>query len=512
MALPPLTPEQRAAALEKAAVARRERAAVKNRLKYSQGSLAEVIAEGKDNDVIGKMKVSALLESLPGVGQGPRAPDHAGGRHLREPAGPRTRPEPDLRPADPASTRRERPRPRRRPPRLTVLAGPTAVGKGTVAAYIRDHFPEVWLSVSATTRTPRPGEVDGVHYHFVDDAEFDRMVAGGRAARVRPSCTAASYGTPARPGGGGAGRRADGPARDRPAGRPPGPRGHARRPSSSSSRRPAGRSWCDGSSAGAPRPRRSARRRLADRQARARRSGGVRRHHRQRRGSAMRREELVSLMRSHVTDRPPHRNSIEKTSVSGTVANPIGITNPPIDDLLERRRLQVRPGDLLGQARAPDQRVLLPAAGGPARVRRPAGETAGAREAAVDRPARDQRGAADLRRRSRAEQDSRGPGTPACASSWGSAEASRPTRRARCCACSPRPATTSPSCRPPRRCSSSARRPGRRCPASRSRPRSGRPSTRSRTSGSGRAPTSSSWRRPPPTCSPGPRPAWPTTC
>lgn len=69
MALPPLTPEQRAAALAKAAVARRERAAAKNRLKYSQGSLAEVIHEGKDNEVIGKMKVSALLESLPGVGR-----------------------------------------------------------------------------------------------------------------------------------------------------------------------------------------------------------------------------------------------------------------------------------------------------------------------------------------------------------------------------------------------------------------------------------------------------------
>ena len=69
MALPPLTPEQRTAALAKAAVARRERAAAKNRLKYSQGSLADVIDEGKGNDVIGKMKVSALLESLPGVGR-----------------------------------------------------------------------------------------------------------------------------------------------------------------------------------------------------------------------------------------------------------------------------------------------------------------------------------------------------------------------------------------------------------------------------------------------------------
>ncbi len=69
MALPPLTPEQRAAALEKAAAARRERAEVKNRLKHSGASLSEVVREGQKNDVVGKMKVSALLESLPGVGK-----------------------------------------------------------------------------------------------------------------------------------------------------------------------------------------------------------------------------------------------------------------------------------------------------------------------------------------------------------------------------------------------------------------------------------------------------------
>jgi hypothetical protein len=67
--LPILTPEQRALALEKAAAARRERAEVKNRLKHSGASLATVIREGSGNDVIGKMKVSALLESLPGVGK-----------------------------------------------------------------------------------------------------------------------------------------------------------------------------------------------------------------------------------------------------------------------------------------------------------------------------------------------------------------------------------------------------------------------------------------------------------
>lgn len=69
MALPELTPEQRAQALEKAAEARRKRAAVKNRLKNSQGSLQEVIDSGRTDETIGKMKVSALLESMPGVGK-----------------------------------------------------------------------------------------------------------------------------------------------------------------------------------------------------------------------------------------------------------------------------------------------------------------------------------------------------------------------------------------------------------------------------------------------------------
>ncbi len=64
--------------------------------------------------------------------------------------------------------------------RLTVLAGPTAVGKGTVSTYIRDNYPEVWLSVSATTRPPRPGEVHGVHYFFVSPEEFDRLVETGQ--------------------------------------------------------------------------------------------------------------------------------------------------------------------------------------------------------------------------------------------------------------------------------------------------------------------------------------------
>jgi transposase len=69
VALPPLTPEQRQAALDKAAASRRERAAVKNRLKHSGASIVEVLRQGQDNDVIAKMRVVDLLQSMPGIGK-----------------------------------------------------------------------------------------------------------------------------------------------------------------------------------------------------------------------------------------------------------------------------------------------------------------------------------------------------------------------------------------------------------------------------------------------------------
>jgi guanylate kinase len=83
--------------------------------------------------------------------------------------------------------------------KLVVLAGPTAVGKGTVSAYIREQYPEVNLSVSATTRKPRPGEVDGVHYYFVDDAEFDRMIRERELLEWATVHNSYRYGTPRPP-------------------------------------------------------------------------------------------------------------------------------------------------------------------------------------------------------------------------------------------------------------------------------------------------------------------------
>lgn len=85
------------------------------------------------------------------------------------------------------------------PARLTVLAGPTAVGKGTVSADVRDRYPWVWLSVSATTRPPRPGEVDGVHYFFVGSSGFDQMIEDDQLLEWAVVHGVNRYGTPRGP-------------------------------------------------------------------------------------------------------------------------------------------------------------------------------------------------------------------------------------------------------------------------------------------------------------------------
>ena len=63
--------------------------------------------------------------------------------------------------------------------RVVVITGPSGVGKGTLIRLLRERLPDLGLSVSATTRAPRPGEVDGFDYHFLTDTEFDRLVAEG---------------------------------------------------------------------------------------------------------------------------------------------------------------------------------------------------------------------------------------------------------------------------------------------------------------------------------------------
>jgi guanylate kinase len=84
------------------------------------------------------------------------------------------------------------------PARLTVLSGPSGVGKGTVVAALARRAATLWVSVSVTTRRPRPGEVEGVSYHFVDDATFDKMIAAGEFLE-HATYGAYRYGTPRRP-------------------------------------------------------------------------------------------------------------------------------------------------------------------------------------------------------------------------------------------------------------------------------------------------------------------------
>ena len=304
MPLPDLSPEQRAAALEKAAAARKARAELRERLKSKGATVGDVLKQGDTDEVIGKMRVSAVLESLPGVGKARAAKimerlEISPTRRVRGlGANQRRALEAEFEDEKVVLTRfgRTRRRPRTRttsgrlhtPARLTVLSGPSGVGKGTVVAEVRRRHPDVWVSVSVTTRRPRPGEVDGVHYHFVDDAEFDRLIATDGLLEWA-EYAGNRYGTPAAPGARAAGgRRARrcwrsscrAPARSGPA---------TPRRSWSSSRPPswaalvsrlAGRGLRAAGRAGAP---------AGPRAGRAGRLGGVRRGGRQRRRRPRRR-------------------------------------------------------------------------------------------------------------------------------------------------------------------------------------------------------------------------------
>ncbi|WP_337006116.1 MULTISPECIES: guanylate kinase [unclassified Microbacterium] len=191
----------RAAAARRAVERRRARASVKRdltmRVVTPQTVLHRAIADA--DSVEGSMRITDFLLALPAIGAGKRdrileelhiSPvKRLGGLGARQ----RRVLEAWLDGRFPVTE------PRGARSRLLVLAGPTAVGKGTVAAYIRDNNPEIHLSVSATTRAPRPGEVDGVHYYFVDDAEFDRLIADGELLEYAVVHNRSRYGTPRAP-------------------------------------------------------------------------------------------------------------------------------------------------------------------------------------------------------------------------------------------------------------------------------------------------------------------------
>ena len=168
---PQLTPEQRSAALAKAAASRKRRAEVKNKIKSSEFTIDTVLELSQSDDAVAKMRVRELLEALSGVGKvranslmeklniSPTRRIAGLGRHQIK----------ELRNEFMKTSHAIR------PGKLIVLSGPGGVGKSTVAAQLRKSG-DFWVSVSATTRAARSNELHGIDYYFIDNDEFDRRV------------------------------------------------------------------------------------------------------------------------------------------------------------------------------------------------------------------------------------------------------------------------------------------------------------------------------------------------
>ena len=172
MGAPPiLTAEERAAALLKASQSRKRRADIKSKIKSGEFSIDTVLEIAANEDAVAKMRVRELLEALSGVGKirasalmerlniSPTRRIAGLGRHQIK----------ELRNEFMKSSHAPK------PGKLLVLSGPGGVGKSTVAARLRASG-DFWVSVSATTRSPRANEHDGVDYFFISDKEFSRKV------------------------------------------------------------------------------------------------------------------------------------------------------------------------------------------------------------------------------------------------------------------------------------------------------------------------------------------------
>ncbi len=190
---PVLTPEQRTAALLKAKESRTRRSALKLDVKSQKISVSEVLDLSARDGAIAKMRVIELIESIPGVGKvraqslitklGISSSRRIGG------LGPHQRRSLIKEFTLPVDTSTHG--------RLVVLSGPGGVGKSSVAKALRlrDEF---WVSVSATTRAPRPGEKDGVDYFFYNDEEFDKAIQSDEFLEWA-AFAGARYGTPKAP-------------------------------------------------------------------------------------------------------------------------------------------------------------------------------------------------------------------------------------------------------------------------------------------------------------------------
>lgn len=187
----------RAAASRAAVAARRARAEVKRAVRSGRRSVLDVAETAWSGDPASPeatLRVRDLLLAVPNVGpvKVDRRLAELGISPVKRVGGLGVRQREALRAAFADQ------RPRRRS-RLVVLAGPTAVGKGAVSRHIRENYPDVLLSVSATTRPPRPGEVDGEHYYFIDDDRFDAMIEAGQFLEYATVHNAYRYGTPRPP-------------------------------------------------------------------------------------------------------------------------------------------------------------------------------------------------------------------------------------------------------------------------------------------------------------------------
>lgn len=193
-------PEVDRQAANRAAIeARQARASIKQRLRSGELSPLKALSNAHDDQSAeARLRVTEFLQTFPAVGEikaarlleelqiSPRKRLGGLGVHQRERLEAFTRERVGAGSSNVG-------------PALTVLAGPTAVGKGTVAGYVRDHFPEVRHSVSVTTRPARPGEVHGVHYIFIDDEAFDRMLASDDLLEWATVHNKYRYGTPRGP-------------------------------------------------------------------------------------------------------------------------------------------------------------------------------------------------------------------------------------------------------------------------------------------------------------------------
>lgn len=200
--MPRVTPPEvdRVAASKAAVAARRARAAIKNAVAERSRTAVDVLesAWSVPESAEARLRVRELLASVPGMGpiRSQKIMQQLGIADSKRVGGLGIRQRRALH--DWLSLREHLPQ-RTRPSKLVVLAGPTAVGKGAVSTHIREHHPNVLLSVSATTRKPRPGEVDGVNYYFVSDEEFDRLEADGQMLETARVHNAFRYGTPRAP-------------------------------------------------------------------------------------------------------------------------------------------------------------------------------------------------------------------------------------------------------------------------------------------------------------------------